>query len=40
MKTLPKMLPGQQDGKNVAVRFTIPFTLLIEGTTTADIKKI
>jgi beta-lactamase regulating signal transducer with metallopeptidase domain len=39
MKTLPKMLPGQQDGKNVAVRFTIPFTLLIEGTTTADIKK-
>jgi bla regulator protein BlaR1 len=30
MKTLPKMLPGQIKGKNVAVNYTIPFTLLID----------
>jgi bla regulator protein BlaR1 len=29
MKTLPKMLPGQIKGENVAVNYTIPFTLLI-----------
>jgi bla regulator protein BlaR1 len=30
MKTLPKMLPGQIKGENVAVNYTIPFTLLID----------
>jgi hypothetical protein len=30
MKTLPKMLPGQMKGENVAVNYTIPFTLLID----------
>jgi hypothetical protein len=39
MKTLPKMLPGQKDGKDVVVRFTTPFTLLIDGIPTSDTKK-
>jgi bla regulator protein BlaR1 len=30
MKTLPKMLAGQIKGENVAVNYTIPFTLLID----------
>ena len=30
MKTLPKMLPGQIKGENVAVNYTIPFILLID----------
>jgi bla regulator protein BlaR1 len=30
MKTFPKMLPGQIKGENVAVNYTIPFTLFID----------
>ena len=40
MRSLPKMVPGQQDGKPVAVSFTIPFTLLIEGIISSKIKNI
>ena len=30
MSSLPKMTPGEQDGKTVAVKYSIPFTLIIE----------
>jgi len=29
MNTLPKMLPGKQDGENVAVSYNIPFVIII-----------
>ena len=39
MKTLPKMRPGQQDGKRVAVSYTIPFTLFIDQIATSKTKE-
>jgi bla regulator protein BlaR1 len=30
MSSLPKMLPGEIDGKNVAVSYTIPFALMVD----------
>jgi protein TonB len=30
MKTLPKMIPGKQEGKNVAVNYNIPFVLNVD----------
>jgi hypothetical protein len=30
MNSLPKMVPGEQDGKAVAVKYSIPFTILVE----------
>jgi bla regulator protein BlaR1 len=30
MNSLPKMVPGEQDGKNVAVSYTIPFALMVD----------
>ena len=32
MNTLPKMIPGEQDGKKVDVKYSIPFTIFIEDT--------
>lgn len=29
MNTLPKVIPGEQDGKKVAVKYSIPFTIFI-----------
>ena len=29
MNTLPKMIPGKHEGKNVAVRFNIPFEMMV-----------
>jgi hypothetical protein len=31
MRSLPKMMPGKQAGTHVAVRYNIPFTLLVAG---------
>jgi len=33
MKTLPKMIPGKHEGKNVAVNYNIPFVLLVDKVT-------
>jgi hypothetical protein len=33
MRSLPKMIPGEQDGKNVAVNYNIPFALLVDEVT-------
>ncbi len=30
MNTLPKMIPGEDDGKKVVVKYSIPFTILVE----------
>jgi hypothetical protein len=30
MSSLPKVLPGEQKGKAVAVKYSIPFTLVVE----------
>jgi hypothetical protein len=30
MNTLPKMLPGKQEGENVAVSYSIPFSIIID----------
>lgn len=30
METLPKMLPGENEGKKVSVKYSIPFTLFVE----------
>ncbi len=30
MSSLPKMIPGEQDGKKVAVKYSIPFTIVVE----------
>jgi protein TonB len=30
METLPKMKPGENKGKKVGVKYSIPFTLFIE----------
>ncbi|PQB07933.1 BlaR1 peptidase M56 [Polaribacter filamentus] len=30
MSSLPKMMPGEQEGKTVAVKYAIPFTLVID----------
>jgi beta-lactamase regulating signal transducer with metallopeptidase domain len=30
IKTLPKMIPGEFEGENVAVKYSIPFTLIID----------
>ncbi|KOY50980.1 M56 family metallopeptidase [Polaribacter dokdonensis] len=30
METLPKMLPGENEGKKVGVKYSIPFTLFVE----------
>lgn len=30
MNTLPKVIPGEQDGEKVAVKYSIPFTLVID----------
>jgi hypothetical protein len=30
MSSLPKMIPGKHEGKKVAVKYSIPFTLIIE----------
>ena len=30
MNTLPKMIPGEDNGKKVVVKYSIPFTLLVE----------
>lgn len=30
MNTLPKMIPGEQGGEKVAVKYSIPFTILVE----------
>jgi bla regulator protein BlaR1 len=40
MKTLPKMIPGQQEGKNVAVSYNIPLTLFIAGITSSERKPL
>jgi len=32
VKLLPKMIPGKLRGKNVGVKYTLPITLLVEGT--------
>ncbi|WP_243456842.1 M56 family metallopeptidase [Polaribacter batillariae] len=31
MQSLPKMIPGEQDGKPVAVKYSIPFVIAVEG---------
>jgi len=33
MRSLPKMMPGKQDGEKVVVNFNIPFTLLVDEVT-------
>ena len=33
MKNLPKMIPGKDKGKNVAVNYNIPFVLLVDKVT-------
>jgi protein TonB len=33
MRSLPKMIPGKQDGKNVVVNYNIPFALLVDDVT-------
>jgi len=30
MNTLPKVIPGEQEGKTIAVKYSIPFTLVVE----------
>ena len=30
MRSLPKMIPGEQDGKNVAVNYNIPFAIVVQ----------
>ncbi len=30
MSSLPKMIPGEQDGKKVSVKYSIPFTIVVE----------
>ena len=40
MKKLPKMLPGQIKGENVAVNYTIPFTLLIDKVPSSSSSKV
>lgn len=30
IKSLPKMIPGEDDGKKVVVKYSIPFTILVE----------
>ncbi|TXD53292.1 MULTISPECIES: M56 family metallopeptidase [unclassified Polaribacter] len=30
MSSLPKMIPGEQDGNTVAVKYSIPFTIVVE----------
>jgi hypothetical protein len=30
MSSLPKMIPGEQDGKNVAVNYTIPLEIAVQ----------
>jgi hypothetical protein len=30
MRSLPKMMPGKQDGKNVVVNYNIPFAIVVQ----------
>jgi hypothetical protein len=30
MNSLPKVTPGEHEGKNVDVKYTIPFTIIVE----------
>jgi bla regulator protein BlaR1 len=40
MSSLPKIMPGKQDGVKVAVSYTIPFTLFIAGITSSERKPL
>jgi beta-lactamase regulating signal transducer with metallopeptidase domain len=40
MSSLPKMMPGKQDGVKIAVSYTIPFTLFIAGITSSERKPL
>jgi hypothetical protein len=34
MRSLPKMIPGKQNGQEVIVNYNIPFSLLVDEVTT------